>query len=87
MCPYDVRHLFFVFSAGGFIPRRKSFPKQILHSETSRFSYQKLCRRNRAKGETLSVEGFVGEREAVGGGGGGHAVDAVHLALAGHINI
>ena len=71
----------------GFNLCRESFPKQILHPETSRFPHQKLSRCNRAKGETLSVESLVGEGDFVGGGGGHHAVDAVYLAFAGHINI
>ena len=71
----------------GTFGRQESRPKQILHPKHTCFSNEKLGGSKRAQGEALAVEGFVGEGELVGGGGGRHAVDAVHLALAGHINI
>lgn len=60
---------------------------QILHPKHPKFPNKELRRSNGSHGKALAVEGLVGKGEAVGFGVGHHAVDAVHLALAGHINI
>ena len=65
----------------------KDIPHQVLHRVTACLAEQELRCGDGTEGEALAVVGFVGEGEAVGLGVGHHAVDAVHLADAGHINI
>ena len=67
-------------------PNVTSLLHQILHREASMLPDEELRCGNCAQSEALAAESLMRKHDAVGGRLGSHAVDAVHLALAGHIN-